>query len=520
MKPILIFQITAFLLFCTVLFGQEQILSENGNAEAEFHVAINPIDSNNIVVATMKGYQNAEDSHLTIYYTKDCGITWQQSSFQGKYDGHLGAVDPVLAFNNNGDLTLVNLVHNAAFNIYTILSESKDQGATWSLKYVFDDLGFSDKPWITIDNSADSPYYGNIYEPIKEVDVQLLSFNPDYTLIQNEKVVGANHIPSIVSNKAGAVFVSTLNWFSDEPHELWVSKYSDAGATLDHASFVTSFPNVAFDVDNISYRFQPTPYMAIDNSEGPYSGRMYLSYTASKELSPRHFDVMLSHSDDDGLTWSDPKPVHSDTRDSIQQFYSSIYVNDNGVLVIDWYDRTNYAPTDLHTDFYLGISHDGGESFTEFKLTSESMDFGITTEAGFRFGIGDYHQLVATKSQAISFWSDGRTNDGDLNIYFAKVAIDQTSTSVIEQSMITNNISVSNIFPIPAHDMLNFKIDLKEALTLKFDVFSTDGKLLKEGSWIKYKSGIHNINTPISMKNGSYIHRVSSSNGYYKNQKF
>ena len=80
--------------------AQDKIIQDSELAEAEFHTAINPTNSNNIVVVTMHGFEDVTDSYFSIYYTKDFGESWKKSDFQGMHDGHTGTGDPVMAFNN------------------------------------------------------------------------------------------------------------------------------------------------------------------------------------------------------------------------------------------------------------------------------------------------------------------------------------------------------------------------------------------------------------------------------------
>lgn len=510
--------ITILLLLCQFINAQDQLLQTSEQAEAEFHTAINPTDSNNIVVVTMRGFDEVENSYFSIYYTIDFGETWELSDFQGMHDGHVATGDPVIAFNSEGALTLVHLVVTEGDSILTILSESLDKGETWELKYIYEKGSYSDKPWITIDRSESSPYRGNIYVPTVVDAVNLLALDADYSMIYEKNVPSGNHIPCVVTNNDGDIFVSNMLWSS--PLEMYVHKYTDGGATLEHSTFVATFPDFTFNLDNISNRFQPSPYIAIDNSNGPFSGRLYMSYTASEQIDLNYFNVFLTYSDDDGQTWSEPKIVHSDKSNFIQQFYSSIYVNDQGVLLLDWYDRSNYDNSNLNTDFFLGISYDGGENFTEVQLNSESMDFAIAADAGFGFGIGEYHQLVATNHTAISFWSDGRTNDGDLNIYFAKASINGVISDVKEQSLINDKISISSIYPQPVQDQINLSIQLDKPIKLKFDIISMDGKVINEGEWTNYGFGAHDINLPINLNAGQYILQAKSDKGYFKNQKF
>ena len=75
--------------------------------ESEIHAAINPTDSNNLVVSAM---HVASGLVFPIYYTKDFGQTWKQSTFHPfPYDSRAtiaGGGDPVLVYDANGKLYL------------------------------------------------------------------------------------------------------------------------------------------------------------------------------------------------------------------------------------------------------------------------------------------------------------------------------------------------------------------------------------------------------------------------------
>jgi len=504
-------------LFSISTYGQDQVVQQSDLAEAEFHTAINPTDEDNIVVVTMHGFQDVTDSYFSIYYTRDFGETWEKSEFEGMHQGHDGTGDPVVAFNAEGELFLTHLVVLDDYEVKTILSKSVDGGETWDLAYEHPDI-FTDKPWIAIDKSEASPHKGNIYIPTVSLDLILISLNESAELISEVEMPDGDHIPSVVTAKNGTVFTSNMKW--TDPISLYVQKYSDGGSTLNHSTFVVTFPDYTFNADDVSTRFQPAPYLAIDNSDGAYSGRLYLSYTASENVNPDYFNVFITYSDDEGLTWSEPKIVHSDTTDFIQQFYSSIYVNNKGVLMLDWYDRSNFDNSTLLTDFKFGVSYDGGENFQEVQLNSESMDFLSTIPAGFGFGIGEYHQLVATDEVAISFWSDGRTNDGDLNIYFAKIDIDNPISNVLEQSIIKEGISISNIYPQPVENEINIDLDLKNQENLKFEILNLNTQQVFESPFTIYPSGQSTYTQNIELTPGHYIFKVRSDKGYFKNLKF
>ncbi len=496
------------------LQAQDTLVVDAALPDSEFHVAINPTDSNNIIVATMHGGTTGD---LKVYYTLDHGFTWQTSAFTGVHPGFQGAGDPVLDFDPSGNAYLVNLTISAGFS--TVISKSLDGGASWQLETAITQLS-TDKPWFAIDRSNNSPYKGNIYLPFVNAflgEVVLLSY--DSSLNQTSQITaGPNeHQPGISIRKDGEVFLSMVDWGS--PNQIFVAQYTNGGSTLVHKTFLTSFPNYRLNAPEVSNRYQPTVYTAIDNSGGPYDGRLYVAYTASEPVDPSIFDVYLMYSDDGGLTWSSPKIVHSNGSDGTQQFYSSLYVNNLGVLVMDWYDRRNYPSGSSNTDFYLGISTDGGNSFSEMQLNSASMDWQFTNEAGNGFGIGEYHQLVATDHTVFSFWADGRTNDEDLNIYMAKVSLNGLSTGIEELGPLSQDISISSPYPIPAGDEVFLDVALEKSYRLSTAVLDLSGQTLWVSQWKEYATGAYALQVPLPKPSGTYLIQVRSDKGFFKTLK-
>lgn len=503
------------LLFVNILLAQDGVVVGADLPESEFHVAINPTDSNNIIVATMHGESETDD--LRIYYTYDQGDTWQTSEFNGVHPGYSQAADPVLCFDGFGHAYLVNLSSLGFFA--AVLSKSTDGGMSWEFKNnIF--LVPPDKPWIGADQNEDSPYYNNIYVPFVNVfdGVYLYTYDVDLNLL-NEVAVGPidEHVPSIAIRKDGDIFVSTLE--RSNPNEIFVAQYTNGGEELVHKTLLTSFPSFIFNAPDISYRFLPPVNIAIDNSGGTYDGRLYVAYTAPEDQVSSIFDIFLMYSDDGGQTWTDPQPVHANTPPGIQQFYSSIFVNNKGVLTLDWYDRRNYEPGSLNTDFFLGISYDGGESFTELQLNSQSMDFQFTLPSAGDFGIGEYHQMVATDHTAFAFWADGRTNDENLDIYMAKVDLDNPVVGVQELGAINDKISISAPYPIPADKAVFLDMKVEQPYRLQTLVMDVKGQILWSSEWENYSTGDYQLNIPLNQIAGTYIIQVKSDKDFFKSFK-
>lgn len=506
--------ILTVMLVAGLLQAQDSLVVDAEFPDSEFHVAINPTDSNNIIIATMHGGTTGD---MKVYYTFDQGGSWQISPFTGVHPGYQGAGDPVLDFDVSGNAYLVNLTISVGFS--TVISKSSDGGATWQLETAIIQLS-TDKPWFAVDRSDSSPYKGNMYLPFVNALLNepfLLSF--DSSLTQTSLVsAGPNeHQPGIAIRKDGEVFMSMVDWRS--PNKIFMAQYTNGGTTLVHKTLLTSFPNYRLNAPDVSNRYQPTVYTAIDNSGGPYDGRLYVAYTASESIDPSIFDVFVMYSDDGGLTWSTPKTVHSNGNDGKQQFYSSLYVNNQGVLVIDWYDRRNYPSGSSNTDFYLGVSTDGGVSFSETQLNSASMDWQFANEAGDGFGIGEYHQLVATDGHVFAFWADGRTNDEDLNIYMAKVSLDNLSTGVQELGPLSQQISISSPYPVPASEEVFMDISLEKSYRLSTYVMDVNGRTQWSSNWMEYAPGAYQLKVPLSQVPGTYLIQVKSDRGYFKTFK-
>jgi len=509
-----------FSIFICPVFAQDIALTDTDNiAEAEFHTAINPTDESNIVVATMHGFSGFNDSYFDIYYTLDFGKTWQLSDFKGFYPGDAGTGDPVLSFDADGNLFLVHLIATDVFDVFTTLSRSKDKGATWEKVYTYPDP-FTDKPWMTIDRNPTSPNFGNIYlVDVTSDGVLLITLDSEFNLLHSTVMTDVNQLPSVVVANDGEIFASGMNWTSD-PLDFHAYHFTDAGQTILNSNIVASTPDFTFNVGDISNRFQNSPQLAIDNSNSDYAGRIYFTLTQSESDGQRFFDVIQRYSDDQGLTWSDAKAVHSNLDFHVQQYYPSSFVNSDGVVLVDWYDRKNHGEGSAITDFFLGISYDGGETYSEYKLNSSSMDFNIASQAGFSFGIGEYHQLVATQDTVVSFWSDGRKNDGDLNIFYAKVDLNNPISGVQESGLLQDKISISKIYPQPVKGILNIDLQLKKEYAFKYQILDMNGRLIQDSPFQDYSAGKHSLAIPNTLSSGSYILKLSTDTGYFKTMQF
>ncbi len=497
----------------------EMIVGDANVVEAELHAAVNPTDPNNIVV----GVINIDASNLTdpirisVYVTYDLGDSWTKSDFNGFEEGvTLGGGDPMFAFDDAGALYFSWLRFAAQDDLASgqiglYATESLDGGLTWKdfpnpiAEHSFTDFvllsdleTFVDKQWMASDHSDSSPYKGNVYIAYLNLDVE----EELYDIVIKTKQKGQSEFDSVEvkvshDNKILAQFVNVevdnkgniyVIYLSDDDPRLdrngiYLAMSSDGGKVFTEPQRITEFHFPDFGSGRLpieginSQRLYPCPQLGLDRSGGEYEGRMYLTFTAYgiSSLTTDGADIYIMYSDDQGLSWSDPLIVNDDLDPTKDQYYPSITVTDAGQPALAWYDRRNDLNNDTYTDYYLGYSDDGGESFEQFQVSGSPTDFTKTLDGTFDFGIGEYNEIVSSGSFIVPFWTDGRTNTGDLTVY--GYFYDRDGTSVIDKKiLLTDKIAVSSPLPNPAQNHFEFGVKVTEASPLDISLLDSSGR--------------------------------------------
>ena len=154
--------------------------------------------------------------------------------------------------------------------------------------------------------------------------------------------------------------------------------------------------------------------LAVDYSEGPHAGRMYVVWQDHAD-NPHGDDlIMLSHSDDAGEHWSAPAKINQTPEDTFtdQAFEPTVHVNGDGVVAVSYYDFRNDVSGDdeLTTDHWIVHSHDGGDAWDEGHLAGP-FDMHQTPYARGYF-VGDYQGLDAQGSAFRALFTLGSPSVG------------------------------------------------------------------------------------------------------------
>ncbi len=517
--------------------GSEVLVSDYEGQESEIHAAINPLDSANIVISPIR--ETLEGAlQLPIFVTHDFGVTWTQSSFT--HEG-TGGGDPVFAFAADGTLyfSWLDLAFDEEMTIYMYFVTSTDGGTTWSEKDTIDygKMTFIgggkmvDKQWMAVDQS-NSPRRNTLYTAYV-----LMQDDPDsfYGIVMKRKLPGKAEFdeetieltddsfdrvqfPSVNVDADGRVHVC---WWGvrNNINGLW-HRMSEDGVTFGPVHKVASvrFPSENSSVpDNMPQRFGVMCQFDVDRfPNSPNKNTLYAVWN-SNSLTQRGTAsynkpiwAYFCASYDGGETWSNPIRL-SDAPDTLtMQFHPSIAVSPSGSIAATWYDgREDRLNSEIH--YYTAFSHDGGRTFTRnLQVSGVGSDVG---EQG-AFGVGDYDRALATSWYAIPVWADGRSNDGDMNVYAAFINF-HDQVSVERVLPVSRAVRLLDPVPNPVQNEASISFVIEKGSSITLNLFDASGRLVRTLAEGQFESGLHTLPFAAqSLPNGLYFIRLDARGVY------
>lgn len=525
-------------------------VGEAGQSEFEIHAAVNPLDSSNIVVGAMNISTSGGSPSLkfSIYYTNDFGTSWEKSPFEGMIpeESVIGGGDPMLAFDENGNVlfTWILLTINATDQVGRwgmYLAKSNNNGANWQMSENpievnsftnFINLGdlenAVDKQWMATDHSPSSDFAGNIYLAYVDIETMTGTYNmkvkrrlagndsfENNAIIISTQNFDLAQFASVDVGVDGTVYVSFFADIGNDNYGIYLAKSIDGGATFLPEQKIS---NIAFpklfsgdiSIDGIDdNRIYPCPHIVVDPSD---ESKVYATWTAfgvDSKVS-EGLDIYLSKSEDGGNSWTIPTIVNDDSDDEVQQFYSSIAVNKEGVVFVSWYDQRDNEGTN-NTNYYIGYSEDGGATFEQKNVTSLASDFSQISESNVGIGPGEYNQIITVGKYTIPFWGDGRTNDGQIMVYAAFLNVFE------EEEIISINSQFS--FEGPRFNPVNntgvFELILKESSDVKVLLYDVLGREIKSIPKQNFDTGRHTIKVEVDeLAVGEYFVTVITDFGF------
>lgn len=453
-----------------------RVSSTTSTLPEEVTIAINPTNPLNLIGgANLRFY----------YYSTDGGQSWSQGLLpQGTYG------DPCVIFDLTGTAYFAHLTDlrfsnpNFVWLDRITVHRSLDGGKTWvdSAWAGYNSPKQQDKEWLACD-ITNSPYHNSLYMAWTEFDKYGSRSTLDSTRIILSFLANGGQswsTPVKVSDQGGNCIDSDstvegavpavgpngevyLSWSG--PQGIMFDKSTDGGVTWGKDIPVTSQPGGwDFNVPGIN-RCNGLPMTLCDVSNSPYKGTIYIMWSDQRN-GAGDTDVFLIKSTDGGGTWSKIKRVNDDAT-TTQQFFPSMTIDQStGYLYATFYDRRAYS--DNTTDVYVARSTDGGETFTNFKVSQTSF----VPQPNVFFG--DYIHIAAQNGNIYPIWTrmDGTT----LSIWSTKIS--DPATSVADEIKPSLDFSLSQNYPNPFNASTRIQISLPIKTVASLKVYDAMGREL------------------------------------------
>jgi hypothetical protein len=409
--------------------GQQQ-----QDTAVEPSIAVNPRNPRNAVAMFQSGRVDAGCSQVNGYATTfDGGRTWKTAAFPNLTLANGGTVplasDPVVAFGPN-DLVVANhLMCDGTFNDLAN-SVSTDGGKTWSKPIPVPTertLPLDDKNWITIDNGTGPGHHpGRVYMVWDNVAPVVAMYSDDQAKTwQGPFVVwegqGIGSYPLVMPNgDLAVVFNATfplpplLTDGTIDPNDITnTDKYiiataPGAGGLPTGAPLLFLPPTTAASYRGVDVRYHRAGEGVQATAVDPKSGRIYVAWEDNRFRSDEVNDVVVTHSDDGGTTWTPVQRVNpGKTDDYVEHFTPAIEVGKDGILrvmyrqqkqsadALDIPDRTPFVDT------YYQQSKDGARFTKPLKINTRiRTDIRFASFSRESAFLGDYNQIAVTGSWA------------------------------------------------------------------------------------------------------------------------
>jgi hypothetical protein len=374
------------------------------------------------------------------YFSSDGGLVWggvdlPLPPLSGTNDHRFGS-DPSLAFDTRGNLYYSYIVvffgnGNGVKGSQMAVARSTDGGQTYPFVTYFNfETGgnhFNDKPMITADTNAASPFRDRVYVAWDAAaggttggGIRFGRSSDQGSTFAVTRIDDTNGpgdsigaIPFVGPN--GEVYAA---WNDFHANVIAVNRSFDGGMTWDtpHTIAAKTIPFAIAVPAEFSRGALVYPTCHADRSGGAHTGRLYCSWM---DLTPAGTtDILVSSSDDRGVTWSAPEPVTDRLSFPVDRFDHWLSVDQtNGNVNISFYDtRNDTTGFRFMFDVYLTRSTDGGVSWLSpnrrvTTLSSNEHDCnGLFPCPGIDYlnQQGDYEGLVAFSGVAHPIWTDTR----------------------------------------------------------------------------------------------------------------
>ena len=410
-------------------------VSNECGPQSETYIAINPSRPRQLAAGSNEIFRDP----MRGYFSTDNGASWGGVDLPlpeaiGTNGVRFGS-DPTLAFDSSGNLYYGYIVvffsaGNGIKGTEMAVARSTDGGKTYPQATFFSFSGgsdhFNDKPMITTDTSATSPFRNNVYIAWDAASggsaqggglrvARSSDHGKTFTVTRADDPSGPGRSigATITTGPRGQVY---LAWNDYAANVIMFNASLDGGATWGTAHALAQ-KTAQFDLGipaEFNRRALVYPACAADISSGAHRGRITCTWMDLNAAG--NSDIYASVSDDDGATWTAPAAV-AERLGNVDRFNHWLAADPvTGQVAVSFYDtRNDTTGGRFMTDIYLargdGLSF--GASVRVSDVSSNEHDCnGLFPCASINYGNqqGDYEGVAAYGGTVHAIWTDSRRN--------------------------------------------------------------------------------------------------------------
>ena len=394
------------------------------DSQTEPWVTVNPGNTSNVVgMFQEERWSTGGARNLVLATSFNGGKSWQNIPVRGVgivAGGEFQRVtDPWVDFGPNNRVYATSLgFDDTGPDNAIVVQASTDGGKSWGAPVtVIKDTQFqffNDKQALVADDSASSPSEGNVYvtwdrlidksgNPFEGnfTGPAMFSrstdggqtFSPPRVIFDtgtNEQTIG--NVPVVLRDGTLVVGGTFFENGGTEKQQtfFYVVRSTDGGQTFS-APFIVAEekPVLVRDVRS----GDTVPILAVD----PKTDRIYATWEDSRFSGGKRDDILVIHSDDGGLTWSQPAKANDTPPGAQDAFTPTVAVDANGrvgILYYDLRDDARFNDDSILTTEWITFSTDGGQTWSASQRLTPTFDQTASPFAG-GFFLGDYQGLTA-----------------------------------------------------------------------------------------------------------------------------
>lgn len=502
-------------------------VTPHGAIQNETFIAVNPLNHDNLVLVCLdwRGGGPNLPGHLYANWSMDAGQTWSNVSVnKPAYLDRIG--DPALTFDADGRLYYAYLANDNGTNQYQIdngvyVNVSTNGGMSWGPPNpIAENLStgarpFDDRAFLTSD-LTNGPHRNTVYACWSRKFPTLVdhiyfsrkvpgssTFSPPIQI--SDASAAASPVPAVGPD--GTLYVAWLREFGNV-RRMMIDKSTDGGVTFGTdviVDYVIRIGTVITIGGQTLPRLKSTfviwslPSIAVDQ----ISGTVYVVWADARYGDP---DILLSKSTDRGATWSASLRVNTDALgNGKDQWHPWVTVGPDGNVYVVYSDSRN-DPNNLLTDTYVAVSRDGGESFEDYRVNTQTFN-PLTGE--YPYFIGDYNCIVSTSSTIIPSWTDMRSGFNS-DAYIALVPVSLVDVPD-KEPLIPSQYILRQNFPNPFNPATRILFDVPKESFITLKLYNLLGQetrvLLNE----MRSAGTHQVLLDASgLSSGVYLVRLQA----------